>query len=155
MSLENLGPHQLYSSWKKHWQSFNPNRSPKRRMKVLIPNSKIPSHVANYQIPPIFVNNFDQKSSRYVQVSSVTMEKKRTTNVPISAVNDKRSTTATFSIRLNKQFLPMQLIYKGKTNQSFLKVNFLQQFSLSVNQKHFTDKKESLKFLNDVILPYI
>ena len=47
----------------------------------------------------------------------MTMEKKGTTNVPIPGVDDERSITATFAIRLDKTFRPMQLIYKVKTNQ--------------------------------------
>ena len=80
------------------------------------------------------------------------MERKGTTNVPVSGVDDKRSITATFSITLDKQFLPMQLIYKGKANQSLPKVNFPQKFSLSVNEKHYSNEKESLKFIEEVIL---
>ena len=116
---------------------------------------QIVSHVENNQIPPSLIINFDQTPSKYVQVSSMTMERKGPTNVPVSGVDDKRSITAPFSITLDKQFLPMQLIYKGKTNQSLPKVNFPQEFSLSVNEKLYSSEKESLKFLEDVILPYI
>ena len=116
---------------------------------------QIVGHVENNQIPPSLIINFDQTPSKYVQVSSMTMERRGTTNVPVSGVDDKRSITATFSIALDKQFLPMQLIYNGKTNQSLPKVNFPQEFSVSVNEKHYSNEKESLKFLEDVILPYI
>ena len=90
--------------------------------------------------------------SKYVQV---TMEKKGTANVPISGVDDKRAITATFSITFDNKFLPMQLIYKGKTHQSLPKVDFPPGFSLSVNEKHFSNEKESLKFFEEIILPYI
>ena len=43
---------------------------------------------------------------------------------PMSGVDDKRSITAMLAIILGKPFLPMQLIYKGKSNQSLPKVNF-------------------------------
>ena len=46
------------------------------------------------------------------------------TNFPISSINDKQSITATFSITLDNRFLPMQLINKGKTNESLLEVTF-------------------------------
>ena len=117
---------------------FVPRRKPTG--KVLIPTGaqkeaelkflhQIVSHVENNQIPPSLIINFDQTPSKYVQVSSMTMERKGTTNVPVSGMDDKRSITATFSITLDKQFLPMQLIYEGKTNQSLPKVNFPQEFS--------------------------
>ena len=35
------------------------------------------------------------------------------------------------------------------------KVNFLKEFSLSVNEKHFSNTQESLKLIEDVINPYV
>ena len=77
------------------------------------------------------------------------MRKGGETNFPISNINDEQSITATFSITLDNKFLPMQLIYKGKTNESLLEVTFPEEFLLSANEK------ESLKFLCEFILSYI
>ena len=64
--------------------------------------------------------------------------------------------TATFAIILDGIFLPMQLIYGGKTEQSLRRgVRFPRTFSLSVNEKHYSNEKEVLKHLNEVILPCI
>ena len=49
----------------------------------------------------------------------------------------------------------MQLIYKGKTSQSLPKVKFPDGFSLSANESHYSNEKESIKFLEEIILPYI
>ena len=49
----------------------------------------------------------------------------------------------------------MQLIYKGKTNESLLKVTFPEEFLLSANEKNYSNEKESLKFLDEFILSYI
>ena len=91
---------------------------------------QIVGQVENCQIPASLIINFDQTPSKCVQVSSMALEKKGTTNgttnVPISGVDDKRPITATFAITLDKTFSPMQLIYKRKTNQSLPKVNFPQ-----------------------------
>ena len=79
---------------------------------------QIVSQVEKYQIPPSLIINFDQIPSKYVQVSSMTMAKRGETNVSIAGANGKRSITATFSITFDDKFLPMQLIYKCKTNQT-------------------------------------
>ena len=76
---------------------------------------QIVNYVEKYQIPPSLIINFNQTPLKYVQISSNTMEKKGTKNVPIFGIDDKRSMTATFSITMENKFLPMQLIYKGKT----------------------------------------
>ena len=49
----------------------------------------------------------------------------------------------------------MQLIYKGKTSQSLLKIQFPNGFFLSANLKHYSNKTESLKFLKEIILSYV
>ena len=48
-----------------------------------------------------------------------------------------------------------RLIYKGKTNQSLPKVKFPNGFSLSANKSHYSNESESIKFLEEIILPYI
>ena len=85
----------------------------------------------------------------------MTMDKKGTFNVPIEDIDDKRSITATFSITFDNKYLPMQLIYKGKISQSLPKVKFLDGFSLSGNESHYSNEKEFIKFLEEIILPYI
>ena len=69
-----------------------------------------------YQIPSSLIIDFDQTPSKYVQISSNKMKKKGTKKVPISGIDNKRSITATFSITMENKYLPMQLIYKGKTS---------------------------------------
>ena len=69
--------------------------------------------------------------------------------------DDKRSITATFSITLSGKFFPIQLIYAGKTSQSVLRYQFPQGFSLSVNEKHFSNTNEYIKLLNEIIVPYV
>ena len=83
------------------------------------------------------------------------MTKEGESNVPIVGANDKRPITATFSITFDNKFLPMQLIYKGKTNQSLPKVDFLDGFSLSANETHYSSEKEALKFIDEIIVPYV
>ena len=116
---------------------------------------QIVNQVEKYQIPPSLIINFDQTSSKYVQVSSMTMVKRGETNVPIAGANDKRSITATFSITFDNTFLPMLLIYKGKSNQGLPKVDFPDGFSLSANKTHYSNEEEALKFIDAIMLPHV
>ena len=68
------------------------------------------NQVEKYQITPSLIISSNQTPSKYVQVSSMTIVKRRETNVPIAGANDKRSITATSSITFDNTFLPMQLI---------------------------------------------
>ena len=62
---------------------------------------------------------------------------------------------ATFTITLDGHFLPVQLIYGGKTSKSLPRVNFPKSFSLSANPKHYSNEQESIKVLEEIIIPYV
>lgn len=59
--------------------------------------------------------------------------------------------TATFTVTLDGQFLPMQLIYSGKTTRSIPKIEFPKGFCLSANQKHFSNEEESVKLMKEIV----
>lgn len=115
----------------------------------------IVSKVEKYEIPPSLILNLDQTNSKYVTVGKTTMTEKNTKSVPIAGSTDKRSMTATFTITLEGKFLPMQLIYAGKTSQSHPKVDFPDTFSLSANPKHYSNTAESIKLIKKIIIPYL
>ena len=83
------------------------------------------------------------------------MALKGSKNVMITGVTDKRNITATFAVTLSGEFVPVQLIYGGKTEQSLSTYKFSEPFSLSVNEKHYSNTTESFKSFNKVIIPYI
>lgn len=116
---------------------------------------EIVSKVEKYTIPDCLIINFDQTPLKMVQCGNSTLAKKNSKAVTIVGADDKRSITATFSVTLSGKFLPMQLIYGGKTLQSLPRYKFPEDFSLSVNRKHFSNTTESIKLLNEVIVPYV
>ena len=83
------------------------------------------------------------------------MKAKGKHSVTIEVSLDKRSIPGTCAISFDGNFLPVQLFYGGKTTQSLPMFNFPKDFSLSTNPKHFSNMDESLKFLKEVIKPYV
>ena len=63
--------------------------------------------------------------------------------------------TAAFTITVNGVFLPMGLIYRGKTSRSFPRFKFPNSFTPSASEKHYSNKEESSKQLDEVIIPYV
>ena len=56
-------------------------------------------------------------------------------------------------IELKGNFLPMQLIYGGKTNRSIPSIDFPEGFSLRTNPKHYSNTAESIKIIEEIIVP--
>ena len=63
--------------------------------------------------------------------------------------------TGTFAITFSGRFLPIQLIYGGKTTQSISKVAFPKNLSLIANPSHYSNSKELLKSLKKIVAPYV
>ena len=49
----------------------------------------------------------------------------------------------------------MGLIYRGKTSRSFPRFKFTNTFTPSASEKHYSNKEESSKQLDEVIIPSI
>ena len=74
--------------------------------------------INEHKIPLSMIINLDKKPSKFVPGCNKTLAKKGCKSVPIAGSADKRMITATFSITLTGEFLPVQLIYGGKANKS-------------------------------------
>lgn len=73
-------------------------------------------------------------------------------SVPFKGVSDKRNITLTFIITLSGEFLPMQIIYGGKTNASHPRgFDFPNGFCIPHNPRHWS---ETLKLIDAVLAPY-
>ena len=108
---------------------------------------EIVSKVEKHNIAPELILNIDQTPLKYVPVGNETFT--------IEGSSDKLSITGAFAIFLHGYFLPMQLIYGGKTSQSLPRYRFPKGFCLSFNPKHFSNANESIKFLKEIITPYV
>ena len=111
--------------------------------------------IEEHNNPESLVMNLDQTPLKYVPVSHNTMAKKRVKSVSIAGRGDKRGITDTFVTSLDWKFLPIQLIYGGKTKQSLPRYKFPESFSFSVNPKHFSNTEESIKIINEIVVPYV
>ena len=78
---------------------------------------QIRSMVIFEDIPLDLIFNWDQTGLNYVPVSSWTMEKQGAKRVEINGLDDKRQITAVFGATITGEFLPVQLVYQGKSSQ--------------------------------------
>ena len=116
--------------------------------------SNIQHKVELHSIPAQLVLNSDQTPSSYVSVGKLTMATKGAKSVPIKGLTDKKNITLTFTITFSGEFLPLQVIYGGKTNachpQGFV---FPKGFSISHNPSHWSNEQETLRLINEIVNP--
>ena len=53
------------------------------------------------------------------------------------------------------KFLPIQLIYTGKTPRSLPKYEFPASFSVGFTKNHWSNTDKSIEFFDEIILPYL
>ena len=112
--------------------------------------------VKKHNIPTELILNSDQTPSSYVSVGKQTMAARGSKSVPGKGLMDKRNITLNFVISLSGEFLPLQIIYGGKTKASQPRgIDFPPEFSVTQNPKHWSNEKETLKLLDQVINPYV
>ena len=93
------------------------------------------SVVDDHNIPDSLILNLDQAKLKCIPSTNHTLAKKGSKSIEIAGSDDKRCITETITISLKGVFLPVQLIYVGKTNQFFWVFKFPESFSISVNPK--------------------
>ena len=117
---------------------------------------EIDNRIKKYKIPPELIMNSDQTPSSYVSVGKSTMSLKGSKSVPIKGANDKRAITLNFVVTLAYEFLPMQVIYSGKTKASQPRdFKYPSGFCVTQNPQHWSNEAETLKMIEKIIDPYV
>ena len=70
-------------------------------------------------------------------------------------LGDKRQITATFSASLDGNFLPMQILYQGKTDRSHPKYKFPDGFDIFHTPNHWANEETCIRFFQKIIFPYV
>ena len=100
---------------------------PRKKLDYLL-HHEIVTMIEKHKIPHSMVINIDQTPLKYVSVGNFTLAQKGSSSVTAEGVNDKRCITGTFGISFKGNFLPIQLIYAGKTAQSLPHFKFPSEF---------------------------
>ena len=84
---------------------------------------KIQALIKWHDIPKDLVLNFDQTPSSYITVGKNTLEFEGAKSVPVKGKGKGKQIAGTFAVSAAGRFLPMQLIYAGKTKRCYPKVS--------------------------------
>ena len=89
------------------------------------------------EIPDDMVMNWDQTAIKiYIPLSNWTMDKEGCKRVEVIGIDDKRQITVTFAASLSGNFLPVQLVYEGKTTKCHPAVEFPEGWHVTHTPNH-------------------
>ena len=109
-----------------------------------------------HEIPPKLVINLDQTATYYVPVGSWTMETEGAKWVEIAGKDDKRQITAVFAGSMAGDFLPIQLVYKGKTPGCLPNVQSVPEgWHLTYSPSHWSTEWTMRDYIQKIVLPYV
>jgi len=107
------------------------------------------------EISPELILNWDQTGIKLVPSSSRTMEQRGIKRVEMVDQNDKRQITAAFCGTLQGDFLPLQVIYMGKTACCHPHYEFLPGWHITHSPNHWSTELTMLQYIENIIEPYV
>ena len=99
--------------------------------------------------------NLDQTPLSYVSLGKHIFDLKGSKTVPIKGAHDKRQITATFTATASGSFLPIKLIYSGKTKRSIPKYDFPIYFDVTFAPNYWSNYEKCVRLFKKIIIPYL
>ena len=99
--------------------------------------------------------NFDQTPLSYIIVGNTTLKLEGATSVQVKGKGKSKQITGTLTISASGRFLPMQLIYGGKTERCHPQgIKFLSEFDVTHSENHWSNEILARLHVTEVIMPY-
>ena len=115
----------------------------------------ISTAVLENDTPRDLIIDLDQTPLGYVSPGKYTFCMRGSENVPIKVMDGKRQITATFAVSATGEFLPIQVIYQGKTKRCLPKFQFPKSFHVTYTPNHWSILEKCLDFFKNIIFSYL
>ena len=157
----------LKKSWAKHLlakMNFVKWKATTKKPKVTVSNFEelrsqylmdIKAIITMEEIPDDMVLNWDQTAIKYIPLSNWTMDKEGCKRVEVVGIDDKRQIMTTFAASLSGNFLPMQLVYEGKTTKCHPAVEFPEGWHVTHMPSHWCNEETVIEYIKSVIVSYM
>ena len=83
------------------------------------------------------------------------MEVAGSKRVEVVGKDDKQQITACFAGSMAGDFLPLQLVYEGKTTHCLPHVEFRRDWHITYSSTHWSNETTMKEYVDQIILPYI
>ena len=109
-----------------------------------------------YDIPDELILNYDQTPLSYVYAPNHALHTGGEANIPLIGKGKKKQITGTFTVTKSGDFLPMQIIYQGKTIRRHSQgVVFPEGFNITHTPNHWSNEEKSIELLEEIVFPYL
>jgi len=115
----------------------------------------IMASVTMEEIPDDMVINWDQMAIKYIPLSDWTMAQEGSKRVEVAGIDDKCQITTAFAASLSGHFLPVQLVYDGKTSRCHPAVDFPEGWHITHTPNYWCNKETMISYIKSVIVPYM
>ena len=109
----------------------------------------------DHDVSSALVLNLHETPFSFVSPRKYTFSSKGSKNVPIKGLDDKRQITATFVVSATGSFLPIQLIYQGKSKRCLPKFTFPSNFHVTFTPNHWSNLEKCEDLFKVIIFPYL
>jgi len=99
--------------------------------------------------------NWNQTTIKYIPISNWTIATEGSKRVELIGQDDKRQITATFACALSGDFLPIQLLYEGKTSKCHPVVSFPEEWHVTHTADHWCNEDTMIDYIKLVIVSYL
>ena len=83
------------------------------------------------------------------------MEEQGTKKIEVIGKGDKRQITAVFGGTMMGDFLPLQLIYEGKTERCLPRYKFPAAWHVTQSESHWSNETTMKQYIEKIVLPYV
>ena len=109
-----------------------------------------------FNIPDELILNFDQTPLSYISAPNHTLHTKGAPSVPFIGIGKKGQITGTFTVKKTGHFLPMQIIYEGKTVCCHPNgIKFPDGFNATHTPNHWSDAEKAIEHLEEIVFPHV
>lgn len=118
---------------------------------------RIAVNIQLHKVHPALVVNMDQTGILLAPADSRTYEAKGAKDVQVIGADDKRQITACIASSLDGDFLPLQLIFQGKTEQCHPPLTQEAKEAyvhLTHSENHWSNQTTMQEYISEVLVPY-
>jgi len=115
----------------------------------------VQAEVVMRNIPKDLIFNWDQTAIQLFPTGDWAMNETKAKRVVIANSDDKRQITAVLAATMTGDYLPVQLIYKGKTARFHPKVSFPDGWDVWHSENYWSNEDTMERYIRKIFIPYV